>query len=74
MVADHAVSVIDRLKSEIAQGWVIVGTATQRPVILAFALSDWQVIDAGDAQVHQAVLIEFLNGSPNRMFTIDAVL
>src|SRR5215472_12813389 len=46
------------LKSEIAQRWVIVGTATQRPVILAFALLDWQVIDAGDAQVHQPMLIE----------------
>ena len=46
------------LKSEIAQGWVIVGTATQRPVILAFTLLDWQVIDAGDAQVHQPMLIE----------------
>jgi hypothetical protein len=50
---------LDHLKSEIAQGWVIVGAATQRPVILAFAFPDWQVIDAGDAQVHQAVLIEF---------------
>jgi hypothetical protein len=46
------------LKSEITQGWVIVGTATQWPVILAFTLLDWQVIDAGDAQVHQPVFIE----------------
>src|SRR5215469_771597 len=47
------------LKSEIAQGWVIVGTATQRPVILAFALLDWQVIDAGDASAHQSLLVKF---------------
>ena len=46
------------LKSEIAQRWVIIGTATQRPMILAFTLFDWKVIDAGDAQVHQPVLIE----------------
>ena len=36
------------LKPEIAQGRVIVGTATQRPMIPTFALFDWQVIDAGD--------------------------
>ena len=38
---------------------VIVGTAPQRPVIFAFALPDRQVIDAGNAQPHQAMLIEF---------------
>src|SRR5262249_23249483 len=37
---------------------MIVGTGTQRPVILAFAFFDWQVIDARDAQTHQPVLIE----------------
>src|SRR5499427_3804778 len=37
---------------------MIVGPATQRPVILAFALFDWQVINAGDPQTHQPVLIE----------------
>jgi len=37
---------------------MIVGPATQRPVILAFAFFDWQVIDARDAQTHQPVLIE----------------
>src|SRR5262250_1756265 len=37
---------------------MIVGTATQRPVILAFAFFDWPVIDARDAQTHQPVLIE----------------
>jgi len=37
---------------------MIVGPATQRPMILAFALFDWQIIDACDAQTHQPVLIE----------------
>ena len=37
---------------------MIVGAATQRPVILTFALFDWQVINAGDAHAHQPVLIE----------------
>src|SRR5262252_2812017 len=46
------------LKLQFTQGRMIVGPATQRPVILAFALSDWQVIDACDAQTHQPVLIE----------------
>src|SRR5260370_33873144 len=46
------------LKSEIAQGRVIVGATPQRPVILTFVLFDWQVIDAGDTQVHQPVLVE----------------
>ena len=46
------------LKSEIAQRWVIIRTATQRPMILSFTLFDWKVIDAGDAQVHRPVLIE----------------
>ena len=46
-------------KSEIAQGWVIVGTATERPMVLALTLLDWKVVDAGNAQAHQAVLVEF---------------
>ena len=37
---------------------MIVGPAPQRPVILAFAFFDWQLVDAGDAQAHQPVLIE----------------
>src|SRR5215468_12528075 len=37
---------------------MIVGTAAERPVILAFALLNRQVVDAGDAQPHQAVLVE----------------
>jgi len=37
---------------------MIIGPASQRPMILAFALFDWQIIDAGDAQAHQPVLVE----------------
>ena len=37
---------------------MIVRPAPQRPVILAFAFFDRQVIDARDAQTHQPVLIE----------------
>src|SRR5215469_18285562 len=51
--------VVCLLKSEIAQGWVIVGTATQRPMILALALLDWQIVYAGDPPTHQALLVEF---------------
>jgi hypothetical protein len=45
-------------KSEIAQGWVIVGTTTKRPVISSLALLDRKIVDAGNAQTHQAVLVE----------------
>src|ERR1700681_1850700 len=47
------------LKIEIAQRRVIVGTAAERPVVLAITLLDRRVIDAGDAQTHQAVRVEF---------------
>jgi hypothetical protein len=46
-------------KSEIAQGRVIVRTATKRPVVAALAVSDWKIVDAGNTQPHQAVLGEF---------------
>ena len=46
-------------KSEIAQGRVIVGTTTKRPVVAALAVSDRKIVDAGNAQAHQAVLVEF---------------
>ena len=45
-------------KSEIAQGRVIVGTATKRPVVAALALRDREIVDAGNPQPHQAVLVE----------------
>src|SRR6516225_9684329 len=38
---------------------MIVGAATERPVVSALALLDWKVVDAGNAQAHQAVLVEF---------------
>ena len=38
---------------------MIVRPPAQRPVVLALALRDRQVVDAGDARAHQAVLVEF---------------
>jgi hypothetical protein len=38
---------------------VIVGAAAKRPAVLALSLLDREIIDAGDAKPHQAVLIEF---------------
>jgi hypothetical protein len=38
---------------------MIVGTAAQRPVILALGLLDRQIINACNSQAHQPVLIEF---------------
>src|ERR1700730_12269906 len=47
------------LEAEIAQGRVIVGAAAERPVVFALALFDRQIVDAGDAQTHQAMFVEF---------------
>jgi hypothetical protein len=38
---------------------VIIGTSAKRPVIFALAIFDRQVVDAGDAPSHQALIIEF---------------
>src|SRR5262249_54449944 len=38
---------------------MIIGAPAERPVILALAFPDGKVIDAGDAQAHQPVLVEF---------------
>src|SRR5438105_7045856 len=46
------------LEIKIAQARMIVRPAAKRPVILAFRLGDRQIIDAGDAPPHQAVLVE----------------
>jgi hypothetical protein len=46
-------------ETEFAQGRMIVGTAAERPVILALALLDRDIVDTGDAKPHQAVLVEF---------------
>jgi hypothetical protein len=38
---------------------VIVRTATERPVVSALALPDREIVDAGNAQPHEAVVVEF---------------
>src|ERR1700732_4024818 len=38
---------------------MVVGATAQRPVIFSFALLDRKIIDARDAQAHQAMLVEF---------------
>src|SRR5262245_2067349 len=45
-------------EAEILQPRVIVRPPAERPVILALALGDRPVVDAGDAPAHQAVLVE----------------
>src|SRR5262249_47251997 len=47
------------LKSQITQGWVIARTASQRPVIFALALLDWQIVYVGNPPAHEALLVEF---------------
>ena len=47
------------LEAEIAQGWMIVWTGAQGPVVLALFCSDRQIVDAGNSSLHQAVDIEF---------------
>jgi hypothetical protein len=37
---------------------MIIGAAAKRPMILALALLDRKVVDAGDAQPHQAMRVE----------------
>src|ERR1700722_10554191 len=46
-------------ESKIAQARVVIRAAPQRPPILAAVLRDRQVVDAGYAQSHQAVFVEF---------------
>src|SRR3546814_10338084 len=46
-------------RSEFVEGRLVVGTTAQRPAEQALALADRQVVDAGDARVHQAVRVEF---------------
>src|ERR1700730_620191 len=38
---------------------MVVGTASERPVVFSVALLDRKIIDARDAQAHQAMLVEF---------------
>src|SRR4029453_608284 len=37
---------------------MIVGTAAERPVIFALALLDRKIVDAGDPQSHQSMLVK----------------
>src|SRR4249920_3474677 len=47
-----------RSQPEFAQRRVTIGTAAERPMVLAVRLRQRQVVDAGDAHPHQAVLVE----------------
>lgn len=47
-----------RSEPEVAQAGVVVGAAPEGPVELALRLLDGEVVDAGIAQSHQAVVIE----------------
>ena len=37
---------------------MIVGAATKRPVVLTLALLNWKIVDAGNPQAHQPVLVK----------------
>src|SRR5437588_4105865 len=45
-------------QTESAQAGMIVRAAAKRPVIFARAFGDRQIVDAGDAQPHQTILVE----------------
>src|SRR5271168_3337669 len=47
-----------RSQPECAQGRMVIWAAPQRPVVLAVGLRDRQIVDAGDAQPHESVLVE----------------
>src|SRR5260221_14717362 len=49
----------DRSQPEVAQRGMIVGPATRRPMVFPRILADRQIVDAGDAEAHQSVLVEF---------------
>lgn len=46
-------------KPEFGQPRMLIRAPSQRPVELALALIDWQVVDAGKTIGHQAILVEF---------------
>src|SRR6185295_14606589 len=46
-------------KTEIAQARMVVGAPAKRPMIFALAGRDGQVVDAGDAALHESQLVEF---------------
>src|SRR6516162_8300165 len=43
------------LEPEVAQGWVIIRPAAERPIVFALAFRNRCVVDAGNAQAHQSV-------------------
>jgi hypothetical protein len=47
------------LKTEFRKPWMVIGTTTEGPKILAIFLSDWQIVNAGDASGHEPMPIEF---------------
>jgi hypothetical protein len=47
------------LLTQCAEAFMTIGPAPQPPVEFPFALSDWQIIDAGNAPAHQTILVEF---------------
>src|SRR6476620_3446467 len=49
---------MESLESEFAQRRMRLGPAAKRPMIFSFAFTDRKVIDARNAQAHQAVLVE----------------
>src|SRR6185312_9818010 len=46
------------LQPEIAQGGVVVGTTPEGPVVFALAVADRHIIDAREAQPHEAMCVE----------------
>jgi hypothetical protein len=47
------------LKAEIAQAWVIIRAAAERPAVFALRFLNGQVIDGRKTDAHQAAFIEF---------------
>jgi hypothetical protein len=38
---------------------VTIGSAAKRPMVFSITLLDREIVDAGKAQTHEAVLVEF---------------
>src|SRR5262249_11525025 len=45
-------------KPEVAQAWMVVRSAAERPVVETVLLTDRQIVDARETHPHQAVLVE----------------
>src|SRR5262249_29314384 len=48
-----------KLKAEVGEAGMSVGTAAEWPMIFAIVFADGQIVDAGDATAHVAVFVEF---------------